>query len=34
MGFVERFPDGFAHGFISVKVVVLHIFHRVYYYNY
>lgn len=32
--FVESFPRGFAHWFISVKAVVLHIFHRVYYYNY
>lgn len=31
---VESFPWGFAHWFISVKVVVLHIFHRAYYYNY
>lgn len=32
--FVESFPGGFAQYFISVKWVVLHIFHMAYYYNY
>lgn len=31
---VESFPGGFAHWFLSVKMVVLHIFHKAYYYNY
>ena len=34
LNFVESFTDGFAHKFLSVKWVVLHIFHIVYYYNY